>query len=346
MKTSPKNFRTNFLRALLDLLWRQWTTLGVAGQGGDEPRAIDPDALLVATCVFGRHEPRMFDEMLDWLALNGWCINVQRVRSLLRQYRYGCERVIACVGALQARGADAGKWGRLSLGFEPAQARAKLEPLFYLPDGRPQPMFGQPEPQFARYGLYRGRVELRHLTQPTNPELPANLLFRLRALFGVNARADILLYLLTHQEGHPPEMARQTGYFPKTIQMALVEMACSGNVHAARKGREKHYRLNPAEWNMLRPRQGSVAGWPAWVAWPQFYAAAAGIWRLLQSPELSQASPALQAAEWQTEMARLQPLLAESDPDPSARNLHRLTGSQYLEAVREKLSRWLMAVAG
>lgn len=345
MKTSPKNFKTTLLQSLLDLLWHQWTTLGVAGHGGHEPRVIDPDALLLATCVFGRYEPRLFDEMLDWLDVNGWCINVQRVRSLLKKYRFGCERVIACVGALQAKGAATVKWRRLSLSVEPAKPGADLEPLFYLPDGRPQPMFGRSEPQFSGYGMHRGSLELRHLTQPTNPELTANLFFRLRALFGVNARADILVYLLTHDDGHPPEIARQTGYFPKTVQMTLAEMACSGNVHPARKGREKHYRLEPADWSLLRAKAGATAVWPEWVAWPQFYAAMTGIWGLLQNQELSKASPALQAAEWQKEMSHLQPLMAESKPGAVMKDLHRLTGANYLQAVQEDLMRCLTVIA-
>ena len=345
MKTSPNNFRGTFLQSLLDLLWRQWTTLGVAGHGGIAHRVIDPDALLLATCVFGRYEARMFDEMLDWLEANGWCINVQRVRSLLRKYRYPGERVLACVGALQAKGAAMAKWRRLSLIAEPAKTGADLEPLFYLPDGRPQPMFGRPEPRFAGYGLHRGNLELRHLTQPTNPELPANLLFRLRALFGVNARADILAYLLTHEDGHPPEMARQTGYFPKTIQMTLAEMECSGNVHSARKGREKHYRLVPEDWRLLWAKAGGAAVGPEWVAWPQFFAAMIGIWGLLQNQELSMASPALQAAEWQKQMSRLRPLLAESHPGAVLKDLQRHTGISYLGAVQEDLLRCLTVMA-
>jgi hypothetical protein len=40
----------------------------------------------------------------------------------------------------------------------------------------------------------RGNLELRSMSQAPNTELPANLMFRLRALFGVNARAAILAY--------------------------------------------------------------------------------------------------------------------------------------------------------
>jgi hypothetical protein len=127
--------------------------------------------------------------------------------------------------------------------------------------------------------------------------------------------------------------------------MTLAEMACSGNVHPARKGREKHYRLDPAEWSMLRAKAGATAVWPEWVAWPQFFAVMTGIWGLLQNPELSKASPALQAAEWQKQMSRLQPLMAESKPVAAIKDSHRLTGANYLQAVQEDLMRCLTGMA-
>lgn len=341
MKTSPTNFRDTFLEGVLDLIWRQWTTLGVSGHGGRESRMIDPDALLLATCVFGRYEPRLFDGMLDWLGVNGWCVNVQRVRSLLKRYPCGAERVLACVGSLLAKGAETAKWGRLSLAGERSGAGGQLEPLFYLADGRPQPMFGAPEPRFAAYGLHRGALELRNLAQPAKPEVPANLVYRLRAFFGVNARADIAAYLLTHEEGHPPEMARQMAYFPKTTQMTLSEMALSGNVESVRRGREKHYRLVRSEWAMLLPKAEGATEWPEWVGWPQFFAAMSAIWELLRNRELPKASSALQASEWQKLMSRIQPLLAEGGFDLGAANLRGLTGANYVEAVQREIGRCL-----
>ncbi len=341
MKTSPTRFREKFLESALELLWRQWTTLGVAGHGERENRVIDPDALLLGTCVFGRHEARLFDEMLDWLGKNGWCINVQRVRSLLRQYGYGCERVLAAVAAWQAKGAETAKWRRLSLGAAEAQPGTKLEPLFYLADGRPQPAFGRAEPHFARHGFHRGELELRGMSQAPNPEAPAGLMFRLRALFGVNARADILAYLLTHPEGHPPEVARQTGYFPKTVQMTLAEMAYSGAVQAIRKGREKHYRVEAAEWTLVGAQSEARGKWPRWVSWPQFFGGMTGAWRLARDRELAKASPALQAAEWQKLMDQVQPWLAQSRAGAGPTHLKRLSGAAYLHALQGDLL-WLL----
>jgi DNA-binding transcriptional regulator PaaX len=141
--------------------------------------------------------------------------------------------------------------------------------------------------------------------------------------------------MLTHPDGHPPEMARQTGYFPKTVQMTLAEMAQSGKIHSARKGREKHYRLDGAEWSLLRAQED----WPVWVSWPQWFAAMAAIWRLAQNRELAQTSVELQAAEWHKLMGRLGPWLAQSNPGMVPKDLSRLTGATYLQALQTELIR-------
>ena len=60
MHRSLKTFREEFLNLLLNFLWRQWSSLGVAGQaGGDDAWTIDPEALLLFTFEVGRSEPRI-----------------------------------------------------------------------------------------------------------------------------------------------------------------------------------------------------------------------------------------------------------------------------------------------
>jgi hypothetical protein len=98
-------------------------------------------------------------------------------------------------------------------------------------------------------------------------------------------------------------------------------------------------------WSLLRAKAGATAVSPQWVAWPQFFAALTGIWSLLQNQELSKASPALQAAEWQKQLSRTQPLVAESDPGAVLKDLHRLAGANYLQAVQNDLLRYLTAMA-
>jgi hypothetical protein len=58
--------------ALQELAWDQWSQLGISGAmpRQREERPADPEALLLFTLEIGRTDPRLFDEVLDWLALN------------------------------------------------------------------------------------------------------------------------------------------------------------------------------------------------------------------------------------------------------------------------------------
>ena len=66
MKRLLTDFRAEFRSRILDLLWVQWATLGVTGQGRPwEHSVLDPEALLLVSCTIARHEPRLFDEALS-----------------------------------------------------------------------------------------------------------------------------------------------------------------------------------------------------------------------------------------------------------------------------------------
>ena len=76
--------RAEVTAALLELAWEQWSQLGLsaAPPACREERATDPEALLLFTLHVGRSDPRLFDEVLDWLALNAPLVSTQRLRNL------------------------------------------------------------------------------------------------------------------------------------------------------------------------------------------------------------------------------------------------------------------------
>ena len=93
MSPSLTEFRDEFQELLLDFLWRQWSALGVAGHAKhSDPWIIDPEALLLITCTLGRHDPRLFDEMLDWVKTNGTFINTLRLKRILRTEQFSGAR--------------------------------------------------------------------------------------------------------------------------------------------------------------------------------------------------------------------------------------------------------------
>ena len=65
MGISLSEFNKTVLEKLLDLLWRQWSAIGVSGYGGsEESKVIDPEALLLLTLTVARHDARLFDEVV------------------------------------------------------------------------------------------------------------------------------------------------------------------------------------------------------------------------------------------------------------------------------------------
>jgi hypothetical protein len=114
MQTLLTDFRTELLDRLLDVLWRQWTTLGVSGRGQTWlGPTIDPDALLLLSCTIARYDARLFDAMLEWLRINGRFVSVQRIKRVLRDENFSGERVLRAVAAATSTSVNEIKWARL-----------------------------------------------------------------------------------------------------------------------------------------------------------------------------------------------------------------------------------------
>ena len=333
----PPNSNMAFRQPCLDLLWKQWSALGVAGSAEPEIAGpIDIEALILITTSQGRYEARLFDEMLDWLWSNGSWVNVQRLRNLHRRLSLGNPRVLGAIAQFLSKRAVLSKWKPLAKS-EPAQIPANQEPLFLHDDGRLQLIFGEADPIFHQWGYWRGPYQLRHLSRSPNHLPASSLLYKLRALFGVQARCEVLLWLLSNKGGRPAEIARATFYFPKTVEDTLKELAASGLVREARPGRERHYGLDPTEWGFLRTWQ-EPAGFPEWIDWPRRFAAVEKIFAVLSRTDLSEM---LLASELRRVMEELQHVLADGRLLSAFAASRKHTGLQFTEALAEDLRQLL-----
>ncbi len=326
MNQSLKDFRHEFQTLLLNLLWHQWSALGVAGQVSAKPRwIIDPEALLLLTCTVGRHDARLFDEMLDWLSPNGWLINVMRLKRILRTETFAGEKALAAIAALFAKGTAAPKWRQLAAFANPP---TEAQEFFIGEDGKPLPVLGEPEPHFFRYGWKRGPLRLRGYTQDFRPTDTATLVLQLRALFGISARCEIVLYLLTHAEAHPSQIARDTYYFDRAVQGTLVDMSRSGVIQVRAASRAKHYWLKQDQWSVLLNRSEQVT--PKWITWPPLFSALEKIWLRLNDPQLHNLKPLLQSSELRRLMAEVRPSLERAGVDQSLSDDRQHLGESYL----------------
>src|ERR1700761_7383732 len=80
---SISELRDEVQGALASFLWDEWGQMGVsANTKRHDTWATDPEALLLLTFEVGRGEPRLFDEVLDWMLVNERLLSVQRLRNL------------------------------------------------------------------------------------------------------------------------------------------------------------------------------------------------------------------------------------------------------------------------
>ncbi len=323
--------REPFQEHVLGFLWRQWSALGVAGRTQPVDRwMVDPEALLLATTSLGR-EPRLFDEVLDWLNTNGQFINLQRLQNL--ENRLGDPTVLRAMAAHLARRSVHAKWKTL---LREKPTVTETQTLF-----PGVPVVGSPDELFARHGWRRGPVELRQLSQPADSHRPTTFLLKLRALFGMQARAEVMAYLLAVESGHPGEMAARLAYFPRTLQTTLNDLARSGHLQSRREGHEKRFWLRRDDWRFLLTwtagSEKSAPEFPRWVDWASWFVALESVDRFLKRTDLEGASPAVQAIE-------LRACLDTWDPTFLRESIHvppGATGAAYVGAVFGDLQRLL-----
>jgi hypothetical protein len=205
-------------------------------------------------------------------------------------------------------------------------------------DGRPVPVLQEPDPHFLRHGLLRDPIELRGMSQPPDPSRAANLLCCLRALFGVNARAEIIAWLLTHESGHPAAIARDTGYFSKSIQHTLNEMEDSGHIRSRRDSREKIFWIKPGDWDFLITWEHPT-GFPRWVDWMPVFSAITTFIEALGQPDLDDAPEQVQSIHLRQALDAAMPALSRAGLAESLTASRKLTGSQLITAIHEDLGK-------
>jgi hypothetical protein len=337
MGTSLSDFKSTVLDHLLGLVWRQWSALGLSGySASEETGVVDPEALLLLTLTLGRYDARLFDEVLDWLEVNGDFLNVQRLQNLLKQHNFQAKAQLSAVAERLGRKSTAAlKWKKLASAYSLDQP----EPLFYLKDGRPLPAPSEPDDIFRRHGLLRPPIKLRGYAQPFPSDGMPSLLLRLRALLGVNVRCEILCLLGAVDEIHPSIVAKQVGHAPRTTQSALAEMARSGAVQVRSTAREKVYSLWPGVLDkLLRPEDG----WTPWTNSAPLFRAHEILWLGLTDPKQQGLDELMLASEWRRLSRKLRPLLGDAGRGQPLRDDAQYKGEKYADVFREDVMAFLV----
>ncbi|HEU0299567.1 MAG TPA: hypothetical protein VFR37_08940 [Longimicrobium sp.] len=228
-------------RTAAELAWAQWSVMAPGTAAAERrPRSIvDPEALVLLSLAMREADARLNDVVLGWARRGAALLSVQRMTTLAEGFPGPVRDALGDFAAA----AGERRW-RAHAGA--AQA-----------DDRPLP----------------GEAPLVPLRLTVGPAL----MLRLRAGFGVGAKAD-LLALLLGLRGAPAAvslMAAATGYSGRALRTAAEEMALAGFIER-QESTPVAYRADYTAWagvlRLFRLSAAQMTDVPKWRYWAAVFA--------------------------------------------------------------------------
>ena len=212
--------------ALVNRAWIQWAALGVDATVERDDAVVDPEALIALTAELGDADARLRDLSTDWCVSYGRYVNGARLKQVCRELGTPGDAIGEYVATVAAAG------------------------------GPSWPMSTQPRPGYER----RGKARMDTATSL------ARLRIRLRAAFGVNARADVLAALLaaSPHDVTAADVARATRFTKPNVASALDALILAGLVTVHPVANERRIGL-PPKIHVLPGLRAPVAQ-PDWVS--------------------------------------------------------------------------------
>jgi hypothetical protein len=273
---------------LTSFLWNQWGQLGVqASVVSPDHWAADPEALVLLSLEVGREEPRLTDEVLDWLAVNERLISIQRLRNLItdEEDRALVEGTIGWLAGQRRRARLTPKNTEEALGREPFYRRLSHA-------------IAEPDPAFLAQGLLKPPIEARLHSRPPDFETPIAFAFRLRALLGFGARAEATRVILTIDAPwmSVQAIAASTAYTKRNVQEALGQLRVAGALHSSVLGNEQRFQAPRRRWAEFL----GLEEFPSHRDWPQLFATYRRLLRWVVANEAAGLSPYMLASKART----------------------------------------------
>lgn len=258
---------------LCNFAWDEWAQMGVLADPRRRSRwAQDPEALVVFTLEVARDDPRLFDEVLDWLAVNEPLVNLRRLRTMCDGPEDDDLFFATFLWLDKHRRSKA----------VPAAKREHKEPLFrHLSE-----TISDPDPAFAAAGLLRPAVTPSGKAGTPEMRAPINFAFRLRQLLGLNARSEVVRHLLlAPTPADTNTITTSAGFARRNVRQALLSLQEAGVV--AQRGKQR-FSTDIEGWaGLLRIEAGEL---PAYRAWPQILDGLRKVARWLRRPHLDDLS--------------------------------------------------------
>ena len=194
-----ESFKDEVLELALELAWSLWAELGVSGwTRRHSSQAIDLEPLILHTSWLGQFDKRLRDESIDWCVTNSRFVSAVLLKNLLRRSS----------DVVQASFADYGATVK-------AHVRA--------------PWPGEGEVWNLRLSRKSAVADLSR---------PSLIQLRLRAMFGVSARAEVLKLLISEpgRGWTAADLSHLSGYGKPNVTAALEMLSLAGLVKQERVG--------------------------------------------------------------------------------------------------------------
>lgn len=319
------DLRGEFTARLAAFAWEQWAQLGFQAATDRRDRwATDPEALILLTLEAGRDDPRLFDELLDWLLVNERLISTQRLRNLTGDV---ADQALLD-GALDWLGQRRPR-ARLTRGVLSTATAPAAEPLFR---SLTAPVT-KPDEAFRAVGLLRPLVTPRGHSQPPDFTAPIAFAFRLRQILGISARAEAVRALLTNPAPsvQVQVIAESAAYAKRNVQEALSALHAARVIVAVDVANERRYRIDRARWATLLGITADQV--PAGRDWAQHFQALRLILRWLNDPERDRQSDYMRASDARQLMDEIRPLLLYAGMQPTDGTVGNGYWGRFSEAI-------------
>lgn len=179
------------------LAWGAWVELGVSGWASTPRRtwAIDPEPLIVFTAWLGETDGRLLDEATDWCVRYATRVSKVRLKNLVRAQPEDVQEAFGEFAATVSKHS-----------------------------GVAWPLATAPRPRYR----VTGKSTLPPLDRPSLAWL------RLRAVFGLGARTEILRFFLAHPEATASvsRLAQWTGYAKRNVAEECETLHAAGELRA------------------------------------------------------------------------------------------------------------------
>jgi hypothetical protein len=323
---SISTLRDEVQTTLVDFAWSQWAQMGVfASTDRRDPWAQDPEALLVFTLHIARREPRLFDELLDWLRLNGRLISGRRLASVCPRGDRERPVVEAAVDWARTHGST------IQIGDRHLVQKDE-EPLFETV------RVTNPDDVFRSHGYLKPATQPSFNSREPDLRAPINLAFRLRQHFGLaSSRAEIVRFLLTSgvPDANALAIADAARYAKRNVNETLAALVAAGDVERYTRGNEGRYSVDRARWaDFLGIAPDEL---PSYRDWPRLLLALRELARWLDDPRLADLSDYMRASEARALMERLEPTLTAAGVPVSRDG----AGADYWPTFEQNLERLL-----